>query len=644
MSNKTKSFSTWEDTLRFCLSEHEQGHVAEAEAGYAQLLHVQPDHVDGLRLRGLALTQLGKPDEGLPHLQRACHLAPKYALAHCHLAFALQQLNREDEAAMHLRTAADLDPSDAVSRVNLAGILIKQQQFPEAIQLAQQATVLSPNLAQAYHNLGLAYLEAGIPDQALEPLKTAVRLQPVFPDAWMHLGKAHADLARLEDAESAYQECLRQDPGHIAGAVNLANVWLRRDFVDEAIELYRQVLIYHPDNWKTQLALAAALSENDHAKEALQLLETIKCPASDNDAVLLLRVALLVELDRRLEALQEIENVSHRGMAYWSSKLRIEEASASKIEAAEQLEGLWHEQAEPSFEQKLRAAFDLGDFHHQRRDYAKASEFYWAGHNLLKQAEPYDAQEWNQSVESEFAQYAELKIHAHREAPIPVFIVGMPRSGTSLIEQILDTHSMVAAAGELTDIPRMASHIASQGIQAPQMETLLRQYNVKLRSIAPNAAYVTDKMPQNYQHLGLISALYPNAKIIFCRRDAKDNCLSIFQHRFTGNHGYSHDLEALADRYKAHETIMRRWQHTIGNPIITVQYEEMVDNASMQVNRLLEFLKLPYEEGCLNFHQNQRRCRTASREQVKQPLYNHAVGRWKYYEPYFGSLYALLDA
>jgi tetratricopeptide (TPR) repeat protein len=314
MPNETKSFATWEDALRFCISEHEQGHVAEAEAGYAQLLHVQPDHVDGLRLRGLALTQLGKPDEGLPHLQRACHLAPQYALAHLHLAYALQQLNRDDEAARHLGTAADLDPSDPVSRVNLAGILIKQQQFPEAIQRAKQATLLSPNLAPAAHNLGLAYLEAGMPEQAMEPLETAVRLQPVFPEAWMHLGRAHVDQGRLEDAANAYLECLRQDPSHVAGAVNLANVWLRRDLIDDAIDLYRQILTYHPDNWKTQLALANALADDDRAEEALSILKTITYPEQVRDKDYLNQASILDKAGQTEEARQVLQSITSWGI------------------------------------------------------------------------------------------------------------------------------------------------------------------------------------------------------------------------------------------------------------------------------------------------------------------------------------------
>jgi hypothetical protein len=178
---------------------------------------------------------------------------------------------------------------------------------------------------------------------------------------------------------------------------------------------------------------------------------------------------------------------------------------------------------------------------------------------------------------------------------------------------------------------------------AERLVTARQEYLQHLWKNDRQTQYATDKMPGNYQRLGLISTLFPQSKIIYCRRDPMDNCFSIFQQRFSGNHAYAHDLVDLGKRYRAHEQVMRRWQAVIPNPVITVQYEDVVNDPEGQVRRLLNFLGLPYEPDCLHFHQSTRKVRTASRDQVNQPLYSHAIGKWKRYEAYLKPLIAALS-
>ena len=646
MSNDSKAFSNWQEALQYCVSLHEQGRIAEAEEGYAQVVRAQPGNVEAMRLRGLALAQLDRAEEGLLHLQEARRLVPGHPLVHLHLGFALKRLDRNTEAAKCFRVAAMLAPKDPSPCINLAAVLIDLRQFPEAIQAAQAAVALAPASPEAQHNLGLAYLEQGAAEAALAPLEGAVRLLPQFPEAWMHLGRARADLGRLEDAANAYLECLRQDPNHTGAAVNLANVWLRRGLSDEAIDLYRQVTVRHPERWEARLSLASALAGEDRTDEALALLEGIIPPERHRHAVLLQRVGFLIQAGRREDARTLLAGVRQQDLAYWSARFALDEEPDVRADAAAHVATLWREERAAPFEDRVRAAFLLADYYHQQGLHGESFEHYAAGHALLRQAEPYNAEVWEQEMDEEFAQFEILQRLGAPFGPderMPVFIIGMPRSGTSMLEQILDSHSMVHGAGELPDIPRMAARLRLQQLDAGHLHTLAAEHLQRLRGLAPASRLVTDKMPHNFQHLGLISALFPGARIIYCKRDARDNCLSIFQQRFVGRHAYAHDLRELGSHYRAHERIVRRWQERVPNLILTVNYEDMVGDLEGQVRRLLEFLDLPYESACLNFHENPRKVRTASREQVTQPLYSSSVARWKPYAEHLTPLFAALE-
>jgi tetratricopeptide (TPR) repeat protein len=646
MSNDSKAFSNWQEALQYCVSLHEQGRIVEAEEGYAQIVRAQPGNAEAMRLRGLALAQLGQAEEGLPHLQEARRLVPGHPLVHLHLGYALKLLERNAEAAKSFRAAALLAPRDPSPCINLAAVLIDLRQFSEAIPAAQAAVALAPTSPEAQHNLGLAYLEQGTAEAALAPLEAAVRLQPHFPEAWMHLGRARADLGRLEDAATAYLECLRQDPSHTGAAVNLANVWLRRGLSDEAIDLYRQVTVRHPERWEARLSLASALAGEYRTEEALTLLEGVTPPEHHRHTVLLQRIAFLIQGGRRDDAQTLLAGVRQQDLAYWSARFALDEDPDVRAETAAHVAAWWREEGHALFEDRVRAAFLLADHHHRQGLYGEAFDYFAAGHALLRQAEPYNAEVWEQEMEEEFAQFEALQNLGAPFGPderMPVFIVGMPRSGTSMLEQILDSHSMVHGAGELPDIPRMAARLRLQGLDAGHLGTLAAEHLQRLRGLAPGSPLVTDKMPHNFQHLGLISTLFPGARIVYCKRNARDNCLSIFQQRFVDRHAYAHDLRELGSHYRAHEHIIRRWQERIPNLTLTVHYEEMVGDLEGQVRRLLEFLDLPYEPACLDFHENPRKVRTASRAQVTQPLYSSSVARWKPYAEYLTPLFAALE-
>lgn len=534
--------------------------------------------------------------------------------------------------------------------MNLAAVQLEQEDWANALQSAREAVARMPQLPEAQHNLGFALLESGEPEQAVHPLQEAVRLQPVFPEAWMHLGRAYGDLGRLEAAVAAYRECLRQDPTHTGAAVNLANVWQRRGLDEEAVDLYRQVLERHPERWEARLSLASALASLDRLGEAQRCLEGVTPPKRLAQKVLMQRVALLLQNDRREDARLLLRTAKERDLGYWSARYTLSEDDVERQEIVEALESLLGEEKSKDFEHRVQTNFLLADHYHRRQEPDRAFPYYAAGHTLLRQAEPFHRESWWEEQEREFLLYSDI---AQRVAALrtggavlegnvarPIFIVGMPRSGTSLLEQILDCHPAVRGGGELPYMARLAHQLGSD-VDDARLASLVTEVNAQYLRIGAGAGRITDKMPHNFQHLGLIAALFPEAPILVCRRDARDNCLSIFQQRFVGQHAYAHDLRDLGRHYRDHEQVIARWRETIPNPVRVVEYEALVDDLEGQVRELLEFLSLPWEPGCLAFYQNPRKVRTASREQVNRPLYRSSVGRW---QPYAAHLQPLFEA
>jgi hypothetical protein len=228
---------------------------------------------------------------------------------------------------------------------------------------------------------------------------------------------------------------------------------------------------------------------------------------------------------------------------------------------------------------------------------------------------------------------------------VPVFIVGMQRSGTTLTEQIAASHPQVYGAGELEHIRRIAGMIkigrpesTVRQLTSADSLALAGDYLRKVREIGGDALRIVDKMPHNFQYLGLIAILFPKARIIHCTRDPMDNCVSCFTQSFTGHHGYNTDLRQLGLYYREYRRLMDHWRRVLPIPMLEIDYEEMVADQETQSRRLIDFLGLDWDPACLNFHETDRSVQTASRWQVRQPIYKTSVKRWKDYEKHLGPL------
>ncbi len=245
---------------------------------------------------------------------------------------------------------------------------------------------------------------------------------------------------------------------------------------------------------------------------------------------------------------------------------------------------------------------------------------------------------------------------AQHDSKTPVFILGMPRSGTSLVEQILASHPQVHGAGELNNIMRLESgmpDLVGGGKRFPDglnkltqehVDELASHYLEHLAELSPDALRVTDKMPNNFLHLGTIQLLFPDARIIHCMRDPLDTCLSCYFQNFFAQHPYTNDLGHLGAYYNGYERLMAHWKQTLDLPIFDIRYEDLVENQETKSREMIEFIGLEWDEACLKFHENKRIGRTASYDQVRQPIYKGSVARWRNYESHLEPLRKALEA
>jgi len=593
---------------------------AEAEAVLRKVLAAAPSFAKPAEDLGYLLVNAGRASEALPFLERATRLDPSLENAWYCLGRALGQLGRGQEADAAFEKCFELSPERRL--MALAAEHQKEGRLQDAELIYRRVLRDNPRNVDALRLLALLAMGADQHDDAESMLMEAIRVAPDYLLALLDLGQLRKEQDRFAEALECFDRVIALEPGQPQAHFHRAATLARASFTHEAIAAYRECLAIRPAHLGALLGLGHVLNAVGDYEGAVA--SYIAC----------------------------IDAAPDSGETYWSlanlKTYRFDDATLADMErrAAQQGE---NQQSEVNF------LFAVAKAREDRGDYDGAFEYYRRG-NARQRArvhyDPVQAEVMNDRlVEVYTAGFLESLAGAGNPDPSPIFILGLPRSGSTLLEQVLASHPQVEGTAELPYVGRLAtslnrnrtggvnypeamrelapSHVAALGTQYLELASMHR------RSGAPR---FIDKMPNNFPNVGLIAAMLPNAKVIDARRHPLDACLSCWRQLFAKGQNFTYDLTEIGEYYLQYQRLMDHWEQVLPGRVLTVQYEEVVGNFEAEVRRLLAFAGLPWDAACLRFWESDRPVRTPSAEQVRQPIYGGAVSHFRHYERHLGEL------
>lgn len=601
------------------LARGQTANLTGAEQAFRRCVKLRADAFAAWDNLGLALLQQGKMEEVERAFRRSIKLNPANPIPHVGLGQLYRVRGELQKSVNELQAALRIDPQQANTHHQLALSLRAANQIPQAIDHIRKATELNPNAVEAWHTLGELSRSQTDFEGALNAFQRALQIHPQA-ETWFSLGLLMEELNRRSAAISSYRNALALQPELLPAYIRLGIVLRIDGDIDAARTQLDRALQINPGHPIAVAELAKLLAMQGHYQTAL-------------------------------EQLRPLLKGKHTPIEVALAYAEISRPVKQEAEALALLEGIQNLGGVPA-DQEESFLFALAKLHEQAAHYEQAFDHYHRSHKLRPLPNDIEQHQADMhAIRTHFsrAHLAELP-RSKQDSQRPVFIVGMPRSGTSLIEQILAAHPQVHGGGELPLIWQFVRELPeTSGAQEPYpscvdrlsqhaLDTLAREYLDKLTSLDPQALRVTDKLPHNFVHLGLIEMLFPQARVIHCLRDPLDTCLSIWFHKFNTSHLYARDLYSLGRYYRAYEKQMAHWAAALTLPLMTLRYEELVEDVEGQSRRLVDFCELDWDDACLQFHTHERTVNTPSHAQVRQPIYRSAMQRWRHFEPWIGPL------
>jgi len=616
----------FDSIYRLGLIRLQQTRFSDAAALFRRALKIDRDSADAHLHLGVALTGLQRLDDAVARYARALALKPDFPEANNNLGYVLQLLGRYEEATGHFEHALAFNPAYPEARNNLANALQMLGRSQEAIAQYERAIAIKPNYAEAHNNLGNVLETLERHEEAITHYQKALAIRPDYAAAHYSYGKALGALGRHDEAIARFQRAIATDPNNAEIHNTLGNLLFVLGRLQEALAHCEKALVIDPNHVDAHNNLGLVLRALGRLDEAMQLFEkAIALAPRKAGAYLSLATSRRFDAaDPHFIAMKELER------------------NITVLDTEDQI-GLH---------------FALGKIFADLEDPGRAASHLLRGNALKRRRIRYDEAKVLEHFDRIRAVFtAELmrdKRGPGEPSPVPVFIVGMPRSGTTLIEQILASHSKVFGAGELSEFGKAAAAVGTPDhagfldsvamLSESQLQQLGAKYTNAVRTLAPAAERITDKMPGNLIYAGLIHLALPHARIIHARRDPRDMALSCFSILFAYGQEHTYDLEELGRYVRAYLDLMEHWRKVLPRGVmLEVDYENVVDDLEQEARRVVAHCGLEWDDACLSFHKNERPVRSASVTQVRQPIYRSSIGRWRDYEellqPFLRTLY-----
>ena len=628
---------------------YSSGHISEALDTVQNLISLHPRESLLYNISGVCYKETGQLEMAVSCFEKATEIKPDFADAHFNLGLSLQELNQLEAAVKSYEVTLAIHSNYTKAHNNLGIIYKELGQMGAAVKSYEQAIDAQPDYAEAHNNLGVILQELGQLDEAAKCYEKALSIQPDYVEVHNNLGNTFNELGQTNDAIKSYKKTLSIAPDFIDAYNNLGNILQDQGLLDEAIKCYEKAIAISPEYAEAHYNLGVSLYQLGQFNEALNCCRQALVINPDYADAHNNLGNILQEQGQSDEAFNcyvhalanQPDNAQfHRNLALMKN---YKEGDTQFTRMQSLLSTGYLSKSE-----RINLCFALAIAY---KDLGKKDELF----KVLNEGNQLRKQELDYSIEKALANHS-----AHRKlfmssikkpspyeslTASPIFILGMPRSGTSLVEQIISSHHKVHGAGELPYLNNLIRPILNDclshnnALSEKKFLSIRDGYLNNLSSLNVSESIITDKMPINFENIGFILNAFPEAKIIHLKRDSMAICWSIYQRYFPNESlGFAYNMQDLAKFYNSYTEIMAFWHDLFPNQIYDISYEDLTTNQEEETRKLLKYCELDWDENCLNFHFNKRTVKTASSLQVREKMYQGSSEVWKKYETHLNPL------
>jgi tetratricopeptide (TPR) repeat protein len=637
--------------LQSIINLYTQGQFQQALFQATEMLVTFPNLAVLYNIAGASNAGLSQIDEAIDNYKQALKIKPDYAEVHSNMGVALKDKGELDAAINSYKQALKIKPDYAAVYNNIGLALKVKGDLEAAINSYKQALIIKPDFADAYNNMGSAQQDDGDPRAAIGSYKQALEIKPHDASAYYNMGNALRYEGDLEAAINSYRQALKIKPNYAEAYNNMGSALINKGDPEAAINCYKQALKIKPDFAEAFNNMGIALIEKGSLEAAIYSFnKALKINpyyaeaynnignAQNNQgsleaAIYSYKFALKIKPDFA-EAYRHLSSLNH-----------YKEHDEYFI----MMQSLW---GDPSIgdEKRCHLSFALSKASEDLSEIGQSFTYLKMGNEIRKKILSYDIKQdaklFNQLKKS-YLDIAKIGLQptAEKNELKPIFILGMPRSGTTLVEQIVSSHSEVSGAGELSYVKKFGQCIVNGSVRpnAGMILDFRQSYIEALNSHSNGKSFVTDKMPHNFQYVGLIFLAFPDAKVIHVNRDPAATCWSNYKHYFeTKDLGYSYDLDDVATYFGFYQDLMQFWQSHFRGRMYNLSYDKLTMYQDQETKMLIQYLGLEWEDNCLSPQSNERSVHTASNQQVRQKVYQGSSQQWRKFEPYISGSFDYL--